>query len=202
MEWHLKLVVDEEGLEIDTVPQVMANASPVFRQMLQPNGFAEGQDISKTGSLVVPLPDDDASAMTILCDIFHLRSDKIPIKDVTSNTMADIATLVDKYDCAAAIQPWPKLWLTQLLDGKELEHTKRISLKEVGKWVHISCQLGFDKQFSQMTTALIFRASLKDFCEGPLLLEYRKLSQIVQGIGIALGRLSAAYISRQHQECS
>ena len=181
MEWQLTLLVGEEGHEIDTVPQVMANASPIFRGMLQPKGFVEGQDMSKTGSIVVRLPEDNVSAMTILCDIFHLRSGKIPIKDVTSDTMADIATLVDKYDCAAAIQPWPKLWLAQLLDGPELKDTKGMSLGEVGKWVHISCHLGYDELFSQMTSTLIRRASHQDLCQGPLLLDYRKLSQIIQG---------------------
>lgn len=100
MEWQLKLAVGLEGVEIDTVlPQVMANASPVFRRMLQPDRFAEGQNLSKTETLVVRLPEDDVSAMTILCDIFHLRSSKVPVEDMTSNTMADIATLVDKRLC-------------------------------------------------------------------------------------------------------
>jgi hypothetical protein len=188
MEWQLKLIVGEEGVEIDTAPQVMANASPVFRRMLQPNGFAEGQNISRTGSVPIPLPDDDASAMTIICDIFHLRSEKIPIKDMASDTMADIATLVDKYDCATAIQPWPRLWLTQLLGRQDLKDIESMSLGEIGKWIHISCHMGFDEQFSQMTSALIRRASHEDFYQGPLLLHYQKLSQMVQGTEFALRR--------------
>lgn len=188
MEWHLKLVVGPEGVEIDTVPQVMANASPVFRGMLQPDRFAEGQKLSKTEPLVVPLPEDDVPAMTILCDIFHLRSSKVPTKDVTSDTMADIATLVDKYDCAAAIQPWPKLWLNQILDRQILRNPSEMVLGEVGKWIHISCHLGFAEQFSQFTSTLIHRASNEDFCHGPLLLHYKKLSQTVQGRCFALSK--------------
>ena len=185
MEWQLKLAVGPEGVEIDTIPQVMANASPVFRRMLQPDRFAEGQNLSKAESLVVRLPEDDVSAMTILCDIFHLRSSKVPIKDVTSNTMADIATLVDKYDCAAAIQPWPRIWLAQVLDGQELKSIENMRLWEVGKWIHISCHLGFAEQFNQLTSTFIRRASHKDF-QGLLLLHYKKLSQAVQGRDSAL----------------
>jgi hypothetical protein len=181
MEWQLKLAVGLEGVEIDTLPQVMANASPVFRRMLQPDRFAEGQNLSKTDSLVVRLPEDDVSAMTTLCDIFHLRSNKIPVEDVTSNTLADIATLVDKYDCAAAIQPWPRIWLAQVLDRQELEGIEDMGLGEVGKWIHISCHLGFAEQFNQLTSTFIRRVSHKDFCQGPLLLHYKKLSQAVQG---------------------
>jgi hypothetical protein len=181
MEWQLKLAVGLEGVEIDTIPQVMANASPVFRRMFQPDRFAEGQNLSKTGSLVVRLPEDDVSAMTILCDIFHLRSSKVPVEDVASNTMADIATLVDKYDCAAAIQPWPRIWLAQVLGRQELKGIEDMGLGEVGKWIHISYHLGFAEQFNQFTSTFIRRA------QGPLLLHYQKLSPAIQGKDSALG---------------
>src|SRR5436305_9954599 len=108
MEFPMKLVVGQDGVEIDTIPEVMANASSSFRCMLQPSLFAEGHNGSRTEPFVIHL-EDDASAMRILCDIFHLRSNKTPIKDTTSDTMAHLATLVEKYDCAAAVQPWPKL---------------------------------------------------------------------------------------------
>jgi hypothetical protein len=181
MEFSMKLIVGQDGVEIETVPEVMANASSVFRCMLQPNRFAEGHGRSQAEPFVIPLEEDDASAMTILCDIFHLRSKKVPIKDMTSDTMADLATLVDKYDCAAAIQPWPKLWLNQVLGPGEYLGVGTMSLPEVGKWIHISCQLGFEKHFRQCTAALISRASREDFAQGPLLLEYQKLSQTIQG---------------------
>jgi hypothetical protein len=180
MEFPMKLMVGQDGVEIETIPEVMANASSFFRCMLQPDRFAEGHGRSQAEPFVIPLEEDDASAMTILCDIFHLRSKKVPIKDMTSDTMADLATLVDKYDCAAAIQPWPKLWLSQVLGPEERLDVKSMSLLEVGKWIHISCQLGFEEHFRQCTAALISRASHEDFAQGPLLLEYQKLSQTIQ----------------------
>jgi len=62
-------------------------------------------------------------------------------------------------------------------------------LEEVGKWIHISCHLGFAEQFNQFTSTFIRRASHKDFRQGLLLLHYKKLSQAVQGRDSALGRL-------------
>src|SRR5271156_3897070 len=119
MEFPMKLVVGPDGVEIETIPEVMANASSSFRCMLQRIRFAEGHNRSRSEPFIIHLEGDDASAMRILCDIFHLRSNKIPIEDMTSDTMADLATLVEKYDCTAAIQPWPKLWLSQALGPQE-----------------------------------------------------------------------------------
>lgn len=192
----MKLIVGQDGIEIETLPEVMANASSVFRCMLQPNRFAEGHGRSQTEPFVIPLKEDDASAMTILCDIFHLRSQKVPIKDMTPDTMADLATLVDKYDCAAAIQPWPKLWLNQVLGPTERLDVGSMSLPEVGKWIYISCQLGFEEHFHQCTAALISRASLEDFA---LLLEYQKLSQAIQGRFPADRNNSPTDDSRRHR---
>ena len=181
MECPMKLVVGQDGVEIETIPDVMANASSSFRSMLQPSRFTEGHNRSRIVPFVIHLEEDEASAMRILCDIFHLRSNQIPIEDMTSDTMADLATLVEKYDCTAAIQPWPKLWLSQVLGPKECLDVESMSLPEVGKWIHISCQLGFEKHFRQCTAALISRASREDFTQGPLLLDYQKLSQTIQG---------------------
>jgi hypothetical protein len=198
----MKLIVGQDGVEIETIPEVMANASSFFRCMLQPNRFAEGYGRLQTEPLIIPLEEDDASAMKILCDIFHLRSSKVPIKDMTPDTMADLATLVDKYDCAAAIQPWPKVWLNQVLGPKERLNVKGMSLPEVGKWIHISCQLGFEEHFRQCTAALISRASREDFAQGPLLLEYQKLSQIIQGRFPADRYNTLTDDNRRHRECS
>lgn len=184
MECLLTLKVGQEGeeQEILTVPQIMANASPVFRSMLQPGRFAEGQSLPNAEPFVIPLPDDNPQALVILCDVFHLRSSEVPVKHMTSDTMAEIATLADKYDCAAAVQPWPTLWLAEMMSRKELQDYQSLSLAEVSKWIHISCQLGLAKQFTRLTSALVCRANSTDFSQGPLLLNFQKLSQKIQGI--------------------
>jgi hypothetical protein len=202
MEFPMKLVVGQDGVEIETIPEVMANASSVFRCMLRPNRFVEGHGRSQTKPFVILLEEDDASAMKIICDIFHLRSNKIPIEDMTPDTMANLATLVDKYDCAATIQPWPKLWLSQVLGRRDHLDVGSMSLPEVGKWIHISCQLGFKEHFRQCTAAFISRASREDFAQGPLLLDYRKLSQTIQGRFPTESNNTLTDDNRRYRRCS
>ena len=52
----------------------------------------------------------NAEAMAILCDMWHLKSGRVPISDISSDTLYEIALLVDKYDSVESIQLWPKLW--------------------------------------------------------------------------------------------
>jgi len=52
--------------------QIMSLASPVFRTMLGPR-FEEGTRLTRSGSVEVLLPDDDAEAMTLICNILHHR---------------------------------------------------------------------------------------------------------------------------------
>ena len=54
-------------------------------------------------------------------------------------------TVVDKYDCAAAIQPWPKLWLTQLLSLHTPWNVENMMLQEITMWTHISYHFGYCK---------------------------------------------------------
>lgn len=46
-------------------------ASPVFKAMLQHSNFKEGDELHSTGSVEVPLPDDDPDAFKILLDIIQ-----------------------------------------------------------------------------------------------------------------------------------
>lgn len=157
----MKLVVGENdyNVKIDTVPQVMANASPVFRAMLQPERFVEGQKLMEQKPFTILLPDDEPLAMTILCDILHLRADKIPLKTMTSDLLAAFATLVDKYDCAIAIHPWPMLWLAGLkLSHNSLKEVEKMTIEELPQWIYISCHLGYSDMFRQCTSALIRKA--------------------------------------------
>jgi hypothetical protein len=45
--------------------------SPVFKAMLQRDNFREGQQLGNTGSVEIPLPDDDSDAFLIILDIVH-----------------------------------------------------------------------------------------------------------------------------------
>jgi len=182
MAHDLKLIVGEEKVEIMVYHQVMSNASPVFHKMLLPDRFAEGYNISHNGFLELALQDDQAESMRVLCNIFHLRTNLIPKKQITSTIMADMATLVDKYDCATAVGLWPDIWKDQETIQKQITNVESMQFSDLTKWIHISAQLGYRDLFRTTTSTLIKETSEKDLREEPLLLEFKKLSQTLQGI--------------------
>jgi len=180
MVYDVKLIVGEENTEILVSHQVMSNASPVFRQMFQQNRFAEGLGIKSNDCFPLPLPDDQADAMEIICNILHFRTNLVPRKDITSDILADLATVIDKYDCALATQPWSTIWIGQGSVRKEAANIEHMQLSEVGKWIHISAQLGYEDLFFKSTSALISRTRADDFCQDSTLLTWN-LSQTLQG---------------------
>jgi hypothetical protein len=157
MDYQMKLFVgkSDSRIEIDTVPQVMATASPVFDRMLQPDRFLEGQKLLEKKPFTVSLVEDDPSAMKVICDILHYRADSVPVKEMTLTLLASIATVVDKYDCALAIQPWPKSWLSHMLSLQPSHSFETMTAQELAMWIHISCHLGYEDQFRECTSSLI-----------------------------------------------
>jgi hypothetical protein len=90
---------------------ILASASPVFKAMFGPN-FAEGQgDRSAQNPKEITLPDDDASATTILCRLMHHQYKHNDLSffvvkaapESTTQLVQDfftLATVADKYGCA------------------------------------------------------------------------------------------------------
>jgi BTB/POZ domain len=177
----LKLIVGEEKTEMLVSHQVMSNASSVFRQMFQQNRFAEGLGIKSNDCFSLPLPDDQADAMEIICNILHFRTNLVPMKDITSDILAGLATVIDKYDCALAVLPWSILWICQESIREEAKNVEDMQLSEVGKWIHISAQLGYKDLFFKSTSALISTASADDFYRDSMLLTFWNLSPTLQG---------------------
>ena len=104
----------------------MSVASPVFNTMFRPKAYKEGSILGREGLVQVCLPDDSRQAMAVLCYIFHLQSSKVPLAHITVDLPDEIATIVDKYDCAEAIQPWPEFWLVQESIQSSLKQHERI----------------------------------------------------------------------------
>lgn len=89
--------------------KVLKLASPVFSVMLGPS-FREGQR-SASGTLdPIPLPDDDAEAMTVLCHILHFNYSALPDK-VNLELFKNLALLCDKYDCVMPLKYVSEQWL-------------------------------------------------------------------------------------------
>ncbi|KAL8635230.1 MAG: hypothetical protein Q9228_007258, partial [Teloschistes exilis] len=112
--------------------KVLSISSPVFKALVRPR-FQEGQALTASQLLglaphqthassslhtnqasqpvQIPLPDDDAQAMTWLCHALHLRKflDHKPHLTLVQR----IAVLSKKYQCAQALGPWTSVWLKE-----------------------------------------------------------------------------------------
>jgi len=113
-----KVVIDPDGdvvlvLKNDTELQVSSKAlslaSTVFKAMFGPH-FQEGQDLSASSPKGISLPDDDAAAMTTLCNIVHHQSQNVS-KGPDHASLVNLGVLCDKYCCSHALEPWSTTWL-------------------------------------------------------------------------------------------
>ena len=101
--------LDDEGMSILVSSKVLTLASRVFSAMLGPH-FLEGQR-SASGTLApIPLPDDDADAMTTLCHILHFNDCALPDKPELE-LFKNLALLCDKYDCVTPLKFVAEHWL-------------------------------------------------------------------------------------------
>ena len=175
MDEDILLLVGPEKVNISAFHQVMSVASPVFRRMLQPTHFLEGHELHGKGSLELVLIDDDAEAMSILCRIFHHQVDKDSFITLSASTLADLVTLIDKYDCLKSVQPWPDIWFKLPQIRKECKAIHRIPLSGLSKWAHISYQLRRSTIFETCAQEIFLQASSSDFVEGPMVQDFQRL---------------------------
>ncbi|PNP78640.1 hypothetical protein FNYG_07986 [Fusarium nygamai] len=107
------LVVGPDKTKLRVKSMLLMAASKPFAAMLGPN-WKEGHDMRQhSGSHGVLLPDDNATAMEIICSVIHFQNDKIPQTLPASDVLA-VALAADKYDCLNAIQLAQKAWLREL----------------------------------------------------------------------------------------
>ncbi|KAI9879373.1 MAG: hypothetical protein M1830_008671 [Pleopsidium flavum] len=114
----LKIVIDPDGdiifvleeTELRVSSKVLSVASAVFKAMFSPH-FLEGNNLSSTSPRRISLPDDNAKAMTTLCNILHHRNNKIEQQPAPS-ALEQLGVLCDKYDCSKALVPWSRTWMS------------------------------------------------------------------------------------------
>ncbi|KAK5734979.1 hypothetical protein LTR17_008468 [Elasticomyces elasticus] len=97
-------VGDTKILGLRVSSHILSFGSPVFRALLS-GRFKEAITLATTSTVVIPLPEDDPHHMTVLCNILHMRHDQEPYSIRSPATLADFATLCDKYDCLLAVKP-------------------------------------------------------------------------------------------------
>ncbi|MCJ1432888.1 hypothetical protein MMC27_002246 [Xylographa pallens] len=93
--------------------KAMSLASTVFDTLFN-SSFNEGlQRQTASKKLIIPLPQDDAEAFTIVCQVVHHRADEVS-QDLTADCLVDIAIICDKYECVKAISPASATWFQAL----------------------------------------------------------------------------------------
>jgi len=128
--------------------KVLSLVSPVFAAMFKPL-FKEGKAhmISETPSTIT-LPEDDAKAFALFCNLVHHRSDKIPRKPDLA-CLEQLAFICDKYNCAATISHSVILWLQR--------HLELALPEDLNKLLFVAYILDLPESFSRISWEILVR---------------------------------------------
>ena len=104
--------------------KVLSLASPVFARMFK-SQFVEGlNNHQKSASpVVIPLPDDDEEAFTVICNAIHFRMGSA-ILNLSIACLENIAVVCNKWDFVNAISPSAEVWLFDI-DYNQLQDLPR-----------------------------------------------------------------------------
>ncbi|MCJ1244736.1 hypothetical protein MMC30_001935 [Trapelia coarctata] len=141
-----RVVIDPEGdvvlqlaeAELQVSSRALGLVSKVWKAMFSPR-FSEGIALLKSQACPIPLEDDDALAMTTLCQVLHHSYRKID-RDISPEGLVDLAFVTDKYDCVEAMSQYSSCCLSEWLCGA---NEGRPTLTPYGIW---------STQLSRLTT--------------------------------------------------
>ncbi|KAF4439126.1 btb poz [Fusarium acutatum] len=107
------LAIGPDKIKLRVKSMLLMAASKPFSAMLGPN-WKEGHDMRHhDGPLEILLPDDDATALEIICLVVHHQNDRVP-QSLAAGDMLAIAVTADKYDCINALGFASNTWLRDL----------------------------------------------------------------------------------------
>ncbi|RSM06191.1 hypothetical protein CEP52_005869 [Fusarium oligoseptatum] len=110
-----EVTIQLEDRELLVSSKILSNASPVFQAMLD-GRFLEGVQLSNSKASPdrepyrLLLPDDDYTAMLLLCRVLHFKFKGIPDQP-RSNLLLALAGVCDKYQCTQTLKYCGALWL-------------------------------------------------------------------------------------------
>ncbi|KAF9766153.1 hypothetical protein IL306_001467, partial [Fusarium sp. DS 682] len=106
----LVLMVGVEETKLRVRSMLLMAASKPFSVMLGPD-WKEGHDMrDHDGPFELSLPDDNASALKIICSIIHHQNKKVP-RTLSAGDVLAVAVAADKYDCMDALKFASESWL-------------------------------------------------------------------------------------------
>jgi hypothetical protein len=106
--------------------KVLTLASPVFGKMLS-SRFKEGLSNHANQKTVIPLPDDNAEAFLVVCNIIHHRNYQVP-KKLATDCLENFATICDKYDMLSALAPSSAVLLQTSIETSAAEDFNKLLL--------------------------------------------------------------------------
>jgi hypothetical protein len=127
----------------------MTLASTVFAAMLSVH-FREGSELQSRGKAEITLPDDDPDAFTILLDIIHGRTKKVPRRVDDLIPLTDLAVLVDKYQLLEAVDFFSTTWI-----GWPAAGIPKASADDLFLWLCISWVFKSSLRFTEITQILM-----------------------------------------------
>ncbi|KAF8544185.1 hypothetical protein BDD12DRAFT_101830 [Trichophaea hybrida] len=134
--------------------QILWTTSRVFRAMFGPNSnFQEAVKIRRSRILgfppaLVPLEDDDPTALELVLATLHHRNDLLPDK-IPFEQLVNIAAIVDKYELQCVLgSKLSKLWEPPPTGVRDND------------WLFVSYVFGYATIFAELSKDLIIRGAL------------------------------------------
>ena len=152
------ILVFDAGTEVQVSSKVLSVASPVFKAMFGPR-FLEGQDLNTTTPKRVSLPEDNAAAMTTLCNVVHHRHNSVR-KVLALEQVVELATICDKYNCSEAFSLWSYNWGCHLYWSEGFS-----SHKDAARLLNSFFVFNDDTHVKKISHSIVFRT--KGFVDEP-----------------------------------
>ena len=158
-----KLAIDADGdvylellnLELRVSSKALSMASQVFNAMFN-SGFQEGLNLANNETCRIPLPDDDAAAMTALCILIHHQEPTTFESEMDSRRLRSLSILADKYACKGAVRLWADVWIGRLSSEYEVSREDEKILVDA---LLVSYILDLSAQFTAITKRMVYRIS-------------------------------------------
>lgn len=120
----------------------LALASPVLKKCLT-GPWKESHSLVKDGSVKLNAGDWDLEAFLLFMNIIHCRTHKLT-RNISVNRLAQLATIVDYYDCVPAVKFFADIWIGTLTPAFPTVHCPlkpsfpTVHCREVMLWLCIS----------------------------------------------------------------
>jgi hypothetical protein len=142
------LVVGPEKMKLRVHSLFLKAASKPFSAMFGPD-WKEGHTmLGRDGPVEVPLPDDNAAVLKVICAVIHHENEKVP-QTLAARDVLEIALTADKYDCVGALKFASGNWLQPLEN-----ETHDLMLLTAASYIFQNAQ-----SFKEITKALILSHS-------------------------------------------